>query len=224
MDESVTKMINNQQDIKLGQFTLKELKVVLTKVKNRKAASIDEIPTEIWKTKEFDNLLLQYSNAVYNQNTIERWTKGCILLFPKKDDQVITKNYWCITLTSIATKLLNRIKLKLIKFLERIKMVFREIDPQQQRSDLVFLANTPTQAEYRLHSLEQAAGGIGLHVNADKTECMCFNQKGEFSALNGGSLKLVDKFKYLGSSVSSTERDINMRLAKARITIDHMEV
>ena len=37
-----------------------------------------------------------------------------------------------------------------------------------------FLANTPTQAESPLHSLEQAAGGIGLHVNANKMEYMCF--------------------------------------------------
>ena len=38
---------------------------------------------------------------------------------------------------------------------------------------------------------------------------MCFKQTGDISTLNGTSLKLVDKFTYLGSSVSSTERDIN---------------
>ena len=37
--------------------------------------------------------------------------------------------------------------------------------------------NTPTQAESLRHSLELAAGGISLHVNADKTEFMCFTQK-----------------------------------------------
>ena len=81
--------------------------------------------------------------------------------------------------------------------------------------DIAFLANTPTQAETRLHSLERAAASIGLHVNADKTECMCFNQSGDISTQNGSSLKLVDKITYLGSSVSSTETDINTRLAKA---------
>ena len=35
--------------------------------------------------------------------------------------------------------------------------------------------NTPTQAKSLLYSLEQAAGGIDLHVNADKTEYICFN-------------------------------------------------
>ena len=42
------------------------------------------------------------------------------------------------------------------------------------------------------------------------TEYMCFNQKGDFSTLNGGSLESVNKFTYLRSSVSSTENDINM--------------
>ena len=36
--------------------------------------------------------------------------------------------------------------------------------------DIVILANTPNQAETLLHSLEQAATGIDLHVNAHKTE------------------------------------------------------
>ena len=47
--------------------------------------------------------------------------------------------------------------------------------------DIVLLANTLNQAETLLHSLERAAAGIGLHVNAHKTEFMCFNQKGDIS-------------------------------------------
>ena len=50
------------------------------------------------------------------------------------------------------------------------------------------------------------------------TEYMCFNQIGDISTLNGSSLKLVDKFTFLGSSVSSIETDINTRLAKAWTT------
>ena len=36
---------------------------------------------------------------------------------------------------------------------------------------------------------------------------MCFNQTADISTQCGSSLKLVDKFTYLGSSVSSTEKD-----------------
>ena len=42
--------------------------------------------------------------------------------------------------------------------------------------DIAILANTPYQAETLLHSLERATTGIGLHVNANKIEYMCFNQ------------------------------------------------
>ena len=42
---------------------------------------------------------------------------------------------------------------------------------------------------------------------------MCSNQTGDI--FHSSSLKLVDKFTYLGSSVSSTETDIDTRLSKA---------
>ena len=42
--------------------------------------------------------------------------------------------------------------------------------------DIALLADTPAQVESQLHSLEKAAGGIEPHVNADKTEYICFNQ------------------------------------------------
>ena len=61
---------------------------------------------------------------------------------------------------------------------------------------------------------------VYLHVNADKTEYMCFNPRGNISTLKGGALKLVDKFTYLGSSVSSAKKDINTQLAKAWTAIN----
>ena len=57
--------------------------------------------------------------------------------------------------------------------------------------DIALLANTPTQAESLLHSLEQAAGGIGLQMNVDKTEYMSFNQEGCIFTLNGGGSRGV---------------------------------
>ena len=53
---------------------------------------------------------------------------------------------------------------------------------------------------------------------------MCFNQAGDISTLDGTSLKLVDKFTYLGSSVSSTEKDIDTQLTKAWTTIDKLSI
>ena len=91
-------------------------------------------------------------------------------------------------------------------------------------NDIAILANTPNQAETLLHTLEWANAGIGFHVNAHKMEYMCFNQTGDISTLDGSSLKLVDKFTYLGSSVSSSEKDIDTRLTKAWTAIDKLSV
>ena len=55
-------------------------------------------------------------------------------------------------------------------------------------------------------------------------EYMCFNQTGDISILGGSSLKLVDKFTYLGSSVSSTEKDIDTWLTKVWTAIDRLLV
>ena len=90
--------------------------------------------------------------------------------------------------------------------------------------DIALIANTPTQVDSLLYSLEWAAAGIGLHVNVDKTEYMCFNQRGNISILKSGPLKLVDEFTYLGSSISSTEKDLNMWLTKAWTGIDRLSV
>ena len=90
--------------------------------------------------------------------------------------------------------------------------------------DIALLANAPTQAETLQHSLEGAAAGICIHVNAHKREYMCFNKTGNISTLNGSSLKLVDKFTDLGKSVSSIETDIDTWLAKARTANDKLSV
>ena len=51
-----------------------------------------------------------------------------------------------------------------------------------------------------------------------------FNQGGDISTLKDGSLKLVDNFTYLESSVLSTEKDTNTRLAKAWTAINRLSV
>ena len=317
------------------------------------------IPPEVWNTRQFDDILLWQSNAVYNQNPIDRWMKVCIHPFPKKDNLGLPKNYRGITLTSIAAKIYNaqqrnRIEPKIDNILRknqngfrrnrsttsqiltirrileaknlqatilfvdftkafdtihrekmeqillayglpketvaRIMILYRntkakvrspdgdtdyfdivagvlqgdtlapylfiicldyvlrtsidkikengfELTKKRSRryptqtttdadntDDIALLANVPAQAETLLHSLEQAATVIFLHVNAHKTEYMCFNQTDDIFPRNGRSLELVDKFTYLGSSVLSTETDIDTRLTKTWSAIDRLSV
>ena len=327
--EPITSIISKQLDIKLGPFTKEELDSVL---QNRNSAGLDEIPPEVWKTRQFDDILLRHCNAVYNQNPIDRWMKGCILPFPKKGDLGLAKNYRGITLTSITTKiynalLRNRIEPQIDNILRKNQNGFRRsrsmtsqiltirrilegvraknlqatllfvdftkafdsihrrkmeqillaydlpketvaaitilyrntkvklrssdgdaeyfdivagvlqgdtlapylfiicldyvlrtsidkirengfklkrkrrrrypaktITDADYADDIALLANTPNQAETLLNSLERAAASIGLHINAHKTEYMCYNQTGDISTLDGTSLELVDKF------------------------------
>ena len=60
------KIINDQLGIELGEFKEEGLDAVVKKIKSRKTAAIDEIPTEVW-TRKFDDILLQSRNAVYKQ-------------------------------------------------------------------------------------------------------------------------------------------------------------
>ena len=128
--EPITRIISKQLHIKLGPFTKEELDSVLKKIKNRKAAGLDEILPEVWKTRQFDDILLWQCNAVYSHNRIERWMKGCILPFPKKGDLGLAKNYRGITLSSIAAKiynalLRNRIEPKIDNILRKNQNGFR---------------------------------------------------------------------------------------------------
>ena len=103
----------------------------------------------------------------------------------------------------------------------------RQTDDVQQKlwyadyvDDLALLADTSAQAESLLHGLKQAAGGISVYVNANKTDNMCFKQKGAILTRRGKPMKLVDQFPYLSSNISSTERDVNISPVKAWFAID----
>ena len=128
--EPITRIISKQLDIKLGPFTQEELDSVFKKLKNRKAAGLDEISLEVWKTRQFDDILLRHCKAVYNENPIERWMQRYILPFSKKGDLGLSKNYRGITLTSIAAKiynalLRNRIEPKIVSILRKNQNSFR---------------------------------------------------------------------------------------------------
>ena len=51
---------------------------------------------------------------------------------------------------------------------------------------------------------------------------LCFNWEGPISTQNGGPLKLVDKFMYLNSSISSTESNVIMLLVKMWTAISRL--
>ena len=63
-----------------------------------------------------------------------------------------------------------------------------------------------------LQSLEQASNGAGIYLNETKTKCMnrcLLNNNNPVKTLNGTSLKHVEDYKYLGSYISSSDKDFN---------------
>ena len=60
-------------------------------------------------------------------------------------------------------------------------------------------------------------------TDADYSEFMYFKQ-GVIFTLRCRLLELIDKFTYLGSNISSTERDVNIHRAKAWTTINRLSI
>ena len=84
------------------------------------------------------------------------------------------------------------------------------------------VSSLPSQAKSLLHHLEQAARGISLCINSDKTKFVSFNRDSAMSSLNDKPLKLVDQFIYLGSNISSTENDVNICIGRVWTAIDRL--
>jgi exonuclease III len=358
--QQTQRIIEEQLDIRTGLFTMDELHTTKKQIKRGKASGLDNIPTEVWMTGDFDNELLNFCNSVYQQDQITRWVEGCILPFPKKGDLGLPTNYRGITLTAIAAKiynllLLNRIRPKIDPILRKNQNGFRQnrstvgqiltirriiegvraknltavllfvdfskafdtihrgkleeimlaygipretvsavmmlyrnsrsmvrspdgdteffdiiagvlqgdtLAPflfilcldyalrisadshpllgftlQKARSsrypaktitdvdyadDLALLSDTISDANRLLHLIETAASEIGLHINAGKTEYISYNQQGVILSKNNKTIKSVNEFVYLGSNIQSTERDIEIRKAKAWAALDSL--
>ena len=62
-----------------------------------------------------------------------------------------------------------------------------------------------------------------MSMHTKRNTCVII-KRGDISTLDGTPLKLVDKFTYLGSSVASTEKDIDTRLTKAWTAINRLSI
>jgi len=89
--------------------------------------------------------------------------------------------------------------------------------------DLSLLSNTFKEAQEFLTRLEEAASRVGLFMNEKKTEVMAFNTQGTLTSMSGSVIKQVDDFKYLGSYLSSTAKDINVRIGCAWAAIKKLD-
>ena len=71
--------------------------------------------------------------------------------------------------------------------------------------------------------LEEAASKVGLLMNEKKTEVMAFNTQGSLISRSGQVIRQVDDFKYLGSYLSNSAKDINVRIGCAWAAIRKLD-
>lgn len=83
--------------------------------------------------------------------------------------------------------------------------------------DIALLSEEIDQAQELLQRVEQSVGKVGLKMNAAKTKVMSFNinHPTNLHTEDGILIDEVNNFKYLGSWMGSTEKDIKTRKAAA---------
>ena len=88
--------------------------------------------------------------------------------------------------------------------------------------DIALVSDLVTNAEALLHSVEDAASLVGLHCNETKTEVISSTPNNSFRSLAGNSIKQVEDFKYLGSFVMNSEKDMKSRKALAWVACNKL--
>jgi len=82
--------------------------------------------------------------------------------------------------------------------------------------DIALVSNLVEQAQKMLHRVEAECRNVGLRLNAKKTEIMAYNvAHAKIKTLDGAVLNLTEDFKYLGSHIGSSGKDIQIRKALA---------
>ncbi|KAI8514657.1 hypothetical protein Bbelb_072480 [Branchiostoma belcheri] len=83
--------------------------------------------------------------------------------------------------------------------------------------DIALLSEEVHQAQQLLRNVETSVARVGLQMNAGKTKFMAYNQQSPvcLKTTDGSTLEKVEDFKYLGSHMESTAKDINSRKAAA---------
>ena len=90
--------------------------------------------------------------------------------------------------------------------------------------DISLLSDEIDQAQELLSSVERECKKVGLGINAKKTKGLPLNTENltPLLTLDGTELEWVEDFKYLGSWVESTEKDIRVRKALAWQALNKM--
>ena len=100
-DKDIPKIFEDL-DIKDDKFTFEEFKKVKSSIKIRKAAGPDEISPDVYKSCDFDEICLDFSNhALMENDKPDIWSYMNIIPVSKSGDLSNTNNYRGISLVCI---------------------------------------------------------------------------------------------------------------------------
>ena len=137
--DEVIPTVFDQLDIKDDMFTIEEFRKVKSSLKTGKAAGPDEIPPEVFKSCDFDEICLDFCNrALMENDKPDMWSYMNIIPVPKSGDLTNTNNYRGISLICIIAKMYNRL------ILNRIRSV---IDPKLRYNQNGFRPKRTTVAQ-----------------------------------------------------------------------------
>ena len=90
--------------------------------------------------------------------------------------------------------------------------------------DIGLISNEIRQAQELLERVQVECKKVGLDINAKKTKYLTYNieDPGTLITIEGTELEKKDDFKYLGSWIDSTEKDIKTRKAQAWQALNKM--
>ena len=89
--------------------------------------------------------------------------------------------------------------------------------------DISLLSDTIAQAQKLLDLVEQECKKVGLHLNSSKTKFIALNAPSDVKLTTANEeLEKVQDFKYLGSYIMSSAKDIKIRKAKAWKALNDM--
>ena len=122
-------------DINDEPFTLEEFRKTKASLKSGKAAGPDNIPPEVFKACDFDEICLKFCNkALMENDKPELWSLMNIVPVPKSGDLSNTNNYRGISLTCIIAKIYNKMILNRIRSVIDVKLRINENGFRSKRS------------------------------------------------------------------------------------------
>ena len=114
--EDIEAVLTDPPRIDDGNFTKNELCLVKESLKEGKQSGPDNIPPEVLKRCDLDEIILDFANNLLEKNEKPmQWSEIDMKPLPKSGDLSSTQNYRGISLTSTVAKLINKMILKRIQ-------------------------------------------------------------------------------------------------------------